>query len=121
VRLLVDNALSPVLAERLRESGYDAVHVRTYGLQAAPDEEILARAAHEGRIVVSSDTDFGTLLALRQASHPSVILLRRISGRHPLEQAALLIPLLDRFEDDLAAGCVLVVEEERVRVRSLPF
>ena len=56
MKFLVDNALSPILAERLRQSGYDAVHVRDYGLQAAPDDEIFERAKSEARIVVPTDT-----------------------------------------------------------------
>jgi len=44
VRFLVDNALSPVFARELKQSGHDAVHVRDYGLQASSDQEILERA-----------------------------------------------------------------------------
>ena len=54
----MDNALSPILAERLRQAGHEAAHVRDYGLHGAGDEEIFERAKNEDRIIVSADTDF---------------------------------------------------------------
>jgi hypothetical protein len=73
VKLPVGNALSPILAERLRQNGYDAVHVGDCGLQAAPDNDFFEHAKKEGRIVVSADTDFGALFALRRETEPSVV------------------------------------------------
>jgi predicted nuclease of predicted toxin-antitoxin system len=72
VKFLIDNALSPILAEQLEEAGHDAAHVRDYDMQAADDEQILVRAQQEQRVVVSADTDFGTLLATRRERAPSI-------------------------------------------------
>lgn len=64
MRFLIDNALSPLLAQRLVEEGYDAIHVRKYNMQSASDEDIFRLAQREDRIIISADTDFGSLREL---------------------------------------------------------
>ena len=121
MKFLIDTAPSPVVAEVLRKAGHDAVHTRDIGLQSAGDVEIFEKAREDDRVLVSADTDFGTILALRALSRPSVILLREVSPRRPDQQAHLLLANLQAIREDLMRGCVAVFEYDRIRLRLLPI
>ena len=121
MKFLVDNALSPEVAQGLTVAGHDAIHVQDIGLAAATDDVIFDRAADECRVVISADTDFGTLLAVRQETQPSVVLFRGTTPRRPADQVLLLMANLPQVDADLLAGAIVIIEPSRVRVRSLPI
>lgn len=121
MKFLIDQNLSPEVAVLLAAAGHDAVHVRERDLQRATDEMLLDLAAHEERVVVSADTDFGMLLARAGTTGPSFLLLRRRGERHAAQQAQLILENLADLEDELIAGSIVVFTDDRVRVRRLPL
>jgi predicted nuclease of predicted toxin-antitoxin system len=63
-------------------------------MQAARDEEILARAIEADRIVISSDSDFSAILATQDANRPSFILFRKPNLLRADDYIRVLLPAL---------------------------
>jgi predicted nuclease of predicted toxin-antitoxin system len=120
MKFLIDNNLSPLIAQHLAAAGHDAVHLRDYGLQAAPDPAVLALARTESRVVVSADTDFGALMARKYSRRRPSLLIRRIAGRRAADQASIILANLETIEHDLDAGAVVVLTDDSLRIRACP-
>lgn len=121
MKFLLDQNVSPALVGLLADADHLAEHVRDLGMREAPDDVVLAAARDADAVLISSDTDFGELLARSNANEPSVILLRRQEGRRASEIASLIVANLQAVADDLASGAIVVLDDDRVRIRSLPL
>jgi predicted nuclease of predicted toxin-antitoxin system len=120
MKLLLDQGLPRSAALLLRAAGHDADHVGERGYATAADSAILTLAAAEGRVIVTLDADFHTLLALTGATAPSVIRVR-IEGLRGEALTALVQSVLAQAQAELAVGAVVTVQERRLRIRRLPL
>lgn len=82
MRFLADAGLSPATVDFLIQLGHEAVHVRTLGMQRAPDADVVARARADSSVVLTFDLDFGDVLALGVLDKPSVVIFR-LSDERP--------------------------------------
>ncbi len=120
MKLLLDMGLAPRTARFLRDGGHDAVHLRDENLQKFSDDRIVEKAAAEGRVIITFDLDFSAIVALQRLAQPSIILFR-------LEEFttdrinSILLELLRVHQTALESGAIIVVEPDRIRVRSLPI
>ncbi len=69
-----DNNLSHKLVDRLKPMDVEAVHVKSFGLQEASDNEIWQYATPNNYHILTKDSDFSYIVALRGFS-PKVIQL----------------------------------------------
>jgi predicted nuclease of predicted toxin-antitoxin system len=119
MRLLIDMNLAPSLAAWLRTEGHDAVHVRELGLGRGSDVEVFTRAGQDARVVVTFDLDFGEIAGLAAVTRIGIVLLRLRSVRIPHMRERLRIALAET-EGALKLGAVVLVEDTRIRIRSMP-
>jgi predicted nuclease of predicted toxin-antitoxin system len=116
IRFLADENVSNLVIVSLRSSGLDVMSVSATRAGAS-DDEVLATADREGRILITEDRDFGEMVVRQRLGVRGVILLEldRLSNA---AEAARVTDVATGHMDKLD-GNLLVVEPGRVRVRPL--
>lgn len=101
MKLLIDEDLSPKVAESLRlAGGLDAIHVRERNLLGQPDPVILQRAYDEDRILVTANVKDFQRLARARELHPGIVLFLAGSLSRD-EQLALMHKAIAALEQEL--------------------
>ena len=118
MRFLLDMGVDVRVGTWLREHGHDPVHLRDQGLQRLANGEIFTKAISENRVILTFDLDFGEIAALASGRKASVVFrLHNTRTAHVLERLASILPDCSSI---LEKGAVVLVEENRHRVRPLP-
>jgi len=114
LRLLLDQMIDEDSAKKLRSEGYDAVRVSEIGVATADDDEILARAIEEKRVLVTLDGHFGDWVILPLTQHSGVIRIKA----EPTTTAnilAVLLPFLNHSKDRDFTNKLVIVKRSGVR------
>ena len=120
MRILIDMNLSPQWKEYLRNHSIDAVHWSEVGTGKEPDSVIMEYARVNNFVLLSHDLDFGALLAHSNEKGPSVIQVR-LHNIVPKQFGKELVEILKQTEESLKEGVLIVVDENKRRMRMLPF
>ncbi len=105
MRVLANENFPQKAVTASRGAGHDVLWVRTE-MPGASDDEIIARAASENRLLLTFDTDFGELAYRRGLSPAAGVILFRFATP-PLSVRGLRRRLRarERLRDPCANGC----------------
>lgn len=120
MKILIDMNFPPQWVEVFEMQGLQAVHWLDVGNPRATDQELMTWARTNEYIVFTHDLDFGTLLALTHAKGPSVLQIRT-QDVLPGDLDNIVLAAIHQCEEELKAGALVIVDEQKTRVRILPL
>jgi predicted nuclease of predicted toxin-antitoxin system len=116
MKIFADENMEAGIVRLLRQDGQDVLYGAEI-LAAAPDRDVLQKAAAEQRVVITNDLDFGELVFHRKLLSSGVVLLR-LKARNLAEKLRLFAQHWPRVLAHLP-GTFVVVTNTRIRVRDL--
>ncbi len=114
MQFIIDESTGAAVVKYLRQAGHDVLAVAETMPQAR-DPDILARAAAEGRILITNDKDFGELVFRSGQAHQGILLLR-LRDESPSNRVRVVKAVLERYADRLV-GSFVVATETNIRIR----
>src|SRR3990172_6259448 len=119
IKFLIDESTGASVAEYLRRAGFDVLFVGET-MQQAEDTDILAQAAHENRILMTNDKDFGELVFRSGRTHAGVVLFR-LQDESQDNRVRMAQIVAGEYPERLPGNFVVVTEKGiRVRTRLKP-
>ena len=112
LKFIVDECTGPGVADWLLSQGHDVCSVYD-SRRGISDDDVLAIANREARIIITNDKDFGQKIYRDRKEHRGVILLR-LGDERTENEIRVLRKLLAGYAEQLF-GQFVVVTEKRVR------
>lgn len=116
MKFLANENVAGDAVDALREKGHDVAWIRT-DAPGSKDEDILARAGAEERVLITFDKDFGELAFRSHLPAKCGVILFRLSAPSSEALAHIVTTAIESRSD--WTGHFAVVEEHRIRMREL--
>lgn len=116
MKVFVDESLPPAVAERLRDSGHEAVHVYEAGLNSRPDDVIFDEAQRRNAILITRDLDFSDAGKYPPGSHCGIAIVRLHNDIRATALVDAALDLLYRVPEDDLRGNIVILEPTRFRI-----
>ena len=114
MKILVEVGVGKAVEEWLRDHGYDMLAIRDIDPRMA-DDDILALAVGEQRLVITMDKDFGELVYHSGQPHAGVLLLR-LEDASSTEKVRVVAEIFSNFGEQIE-GHFSVYQAGRLRIR----
>ena len=113
MKLLLDTCVWGGAKKILESSGHDVVWSGDWP-EDPGDEEILAKANNDGRILVTLDKDFGEIAIVKGKPHSGILRLVNLSANN---QGIVCLRVIEQYGQVLQSGAIITVEPGRIRIR----
>ncbi len=113
MKLLLDSCIWGGAITEISAAGHDVASVTNWK-EDPGDEEVLASAHRESRVLVTLDKDFGELTIVHALPHSGIV---RLDGFSAKQQGPICVRLLRDYGEELLAGALVTAQPGRVRIR----
>jgi predicted nuclease of predicted toxin-antitoxin system len=119
-KFLLDMGISPKIIPFLKEKGFEVEHCSDLGLGKSSDRAVLKHAIIQKQILLTTDLDFGQLIAVKGLSAPGLIIFRLINPSVEM-MIRRMEAVLENFSIEDIVCSIIIVEPSRIRRTKLPI
>ena len=105
--------MSRVAVETLQRAGHDVIWTGQFDRDPG-DEQILAMACDQNRILITLDNDFGELVIVHEQPHGGIL---RLVNFRSTQQGEACFQILRSHGEELESGALVTAAPRRLRIR----
>lgn len=119
MKLCIDQDVYAITIRFLQSLNHDILTAAASGNARTPDIELLKLAHNQGRILITRDRDFGSLVFLSKAGSGVIYLRMSATNQEAIHNE--LSQVLQIYSEEELKSAFVVIEAERHRYRKLPI